>query len=369
MAVSIVFVLPSLKSGGGNRVFIELANRLIIEDYQTTIVYPNNSKSESHYNLDHNVKLLKIGRFALSNFQKLINVFLLFRFLNQTLKSNPNAKIIISDPIITALSFLVNKKYSRRILRFVQADDYRLFDDLFLFKNKLILKFYKKICLKIYKRNYIYIFNSKFTFQKFVELSKKNIKLNIVHPGVDHNIFKSINLKPKAELNISLFGRIHPMKGFQDFIKAWNLLSNEVKSLVSNIYIISHDDLSKFDTTDYKIFIPKSDNDIVSILNSSHIFVSTSWWEGFGLPPLEAMACGCAVISSDSGGIREFGINNKNCLIYEPQNFKELAEKLSILIQDESLRFNLSKNASMDSLKFNWVNSGKQLIDVISQIN
>ncbi len=57
-------------------------------------------------------------------------------------------------------------------------------------------------------------------------------------------------------------------------------------------------------------------------MNISHIFISTSWWEGFGLPSLEAMACGCALILTDAGGVNEYAIANENCLMYEPKNQK-----------------------------------------------
>jgi len=65
---------------------------------------------------------------------------------------------------------------------------------------------------------------------------------------------------------------------------------------IDNVFIISHDDLSEFNLKNVKCIKPKNDKEIAFYMNKSHIFISTSWWEGFGLPPLEAMACGCAVI-------------------------------------------------------------------------
>lgn len=63
-------------------------------------------------------------------------------------------------------------------------------------------------------------------------------------------------------------------------------------------------------------------DEIAYYMNLSHIFISTSWWEGFGLPPLEAMACGCAVILSNSGGVNEYAQLDDNCLMFDPRNEK-----------------------------------------------
>ncbi len=68
------------------------------------------------------------------------------------------------------------------------------------------------------------------------------------------------------------------------------------------------------------------------------VFVFPSLVEGFGLPPLEAMACGAAVVLSDSGGVREYARDQQNCLLVPPGDALALKEAIRRLLEDADLR-------------------------------
>ncbi len=59
-------------------------------------------------------------------------------------------------------------------------------------------------------------------------------------------------------------------------------------------------------------------HDVVSFMAYLDVFVFPSFVEGFGLPPLEAMACGAAVVTADAGGVREYTRDGENCLVVAP---------------------------------------------------
>ena len=84
--------------------------------------------------------------------------------------------------------------------------------------------------------------------------------------------------------------------------------------------------------------------------------------EGFGLAALEAMACGKPVIAMNVGGLREIVIDGYNGFLVN--NLKELREKIKLLIEDESLRKELGKNAKKFSKKFSWDETAKKLREV-----
>lgn len=134
---------------------------------------------------------------------------------------------------------------------------------------------------------------------------------------------------------------------------------------IDNVFVISHDDLSDFDLSNVTLIKPKNDEDIAHYMNISHIFVSTSWWEGFGLPPLEGMACGCAVLLTNAGGVNEYAIPNENCLMYEPKKQEELIEKLNLLSKDRELQKKLSHNALHSVENFSWGKSASQLLNIL----
>ena len=95
------------------------------------------------------------------------------------------------------------------------------------------------------------------------------------------------------------------------------------------------------------------------------IFLWPSRQEGFGLPPLEAMACGAAVLSTDTGAIRDYAVDNINTLIVPPNQPDLLAQKLIQLIDNSDLRLSLGQAASEMAKKFDWEESTTQLENIL----
>jgi glycosyltransferase involved in cell wall biosynthesis len=363
--LSFYFVTPQFKTGGGNRVFIEIANCLADLNHHVSIIYPNNSEDENTFLIHEKLNIIKIGTLAFSKIKKILNVFRTIRVLNSLDKETV---IITSDPMMCILCFLVRQP---NVFRFVQADDYCIFDDQLLIKNLYILKIYKWLTKVSYKYKVRYIFNSAYVYDKFCEVRGDNsIKFDIVHPAINHSVFNNIGEKENllSQLKIVIVARKHPMKGLSTFINTWKNIDSSYKENIGEITLISHDDLSNFFFDDYfRIVKPTSDHEIADILKTSDIFISTSWWEGFGLPPLEAMACGCAVITSDSGGINEYAIKDSNCLIFEPRNEDELSACLIKLINDKQLRKNLVASGIPSAQKFSWQKSASQLLEIVTK--
>ncbi len=73
------------------------------------------------------------------------------------------------------------------------------------------------------------------------------------------------------------------------------------------------------------------------------IFLFPSLVEGFGLPPLEAMACGAVCVISDSGGVREYAVDGTNCLLIPPASSEAITDALLRLVQDRELRETLQQ--------------------------
>ena len=90
-------------------------------------------------------------------------------------------------------------------------------------------------------------------------------------------------------------------------------------------------------------------------MRSSDVYVCASKYESFGLPILEAMKCGLPIITTDTGGNRDFEEDNENALI-TVGTVEDIKEKIEILIKDDKLRKKLSKNSKLTSEKYTWNN-------------
>ena len=101
------------------------------------------------------------------------------------------------------------------------------------------------------------------------------------------------------------------------------------------------------------------------LYNNAAIFFSPSLTEGWALPPAEAMACGCAVVCTNIGGHADYAFENETALLVEPKNINEMVEKISMLLNDVSLRKKLAQNGrSLITSNFSWDKNIQKLEEI-----
>lgn len=108
---------------------------------------------------------------------------------------------------------------------------------------------------------------------------------------------------------------------------------------------------------------------LAKTIRENDILLSTSWYESFALPPLEAMASGTAVVAADSGGIRTYGRHGYNCLLVEPGDVNGLLTALISLILDVSKLNNLISNGLKTAKEFsieNMITKWESMLNSIS---
>lgn len=102
---------------------------------------------------------------------------------------------------------------------------------------------------------------------------------------------------------------------------------------------------------------------------AADVFVSTPWYEPFGITPLEAMACGTPVIGSHVGGIQYSVEHEKTGFLVPPKDPEALAEKLLLLLENGDLRTAMQRNALIRvNEHFTWGKIAKQLDTVYGQV-
>jgi glycosyltransferase involved in cell wall biosynthesis len=147
-------------------------------------------------------------------------------------------------------------------------------------------------------------------------------------------------------------------KGIEDGIKAFEI----ARGKCPNVRLVMFGDAPGEDVPNYVEFHEGPSNDkLRKIYNSCHILLFPSHCEGFGMPPMEAMACKCAVVSTSVGAIADYTIPGETALVSPPHHPELLAENIIRLVKDEKLRRRISEAGYNYIRKFTWDEATDQL--------
>jgi glycosyltransferase involved in cell wall biosynthesis len=108
------------------------------------------------------------------------------------------------------------------------------------------------------------------------------------------------------------------------------------------------------------------DSDLPALYSAAEAFVYPSFYEGFGLPPLEAMACGAPVITSDVSSLPE--VVGKAGLTHAPNNARALTEAMAKLLGDETAREHFRREGLKQAAKFSWERAARETQSVYEEV-
>ncbi|MGN5650447.1 glycosyltransferase family 4 protein [Bacillus sp. Brlt_9] len=155
----------------------------------------------------------------------------------------------------------------------------------------------------------------------------------IVPCGIDLNKF-NYNEELKKENYILIIGDgLNAYKNVYKTIE--NLLPVAIENQMKIYWITPRDDQFEHENV-IKIVNPKQ-QELVRYIQQANVLVNGSLIEAFGLPALEAMACGTPVVSSNNMGILQFGIKGENCFIYTFNEFDKMREYVSTILNDKEV--------------------------------
>ena len=204
-----------------------------------------------------------------------------------------------------------------------------------------------------------------------------------ISTAVDTTIFKKTEVPSsfKEKYNITKPFLMHtsayePRKNFIELIEAFAQIKKEVREKYQLVFvcklspeqeielydIAKQNNLSK-DELILTGFIP--DEDLVLFYSSCHLFVFPSQHEAFGLPVLEAMCCGAAVIGSNTSSIPEV-IELKEAL-FDPFNIESISSKIYEALTNQEFYEKLLENSKIQSAKFSWDKSAKIAIEALEK--
>ena len=109
-----------------------------------------------------------------------------------------------------------------------------------------------------------------------------------------------------------------------------------------------------------------SNEDLVGIYNLAAVFTMPSLYEGFGLPILEAMSCGCPVVSGKEGSLEEVAGNG--AYYVDAYNIKSIQEGIKKVFNDDNLQRELSKKGLENAKRFSWKKTAENTLSVYRQV-
>ncbi|MCM8819713.1 MAG: glycosyltransferase family 4 protein [Candidatus Omnitrophica bacterium] len=205
-------------------------------------------------------------------------------------------------------------------------------------------------------------------------LNLKDIKIDVVYNSVSDK-FKFLNLE--REKIILSVASLQPYKNISNLIKAFILLKTNNKfnnyklTLVGSINkkIFSKTDIFEISKGRDDIIFAEyvSDDKLIEYYNKAEVFVLPSLFEGFGIPPLEAMACGCPCVVSNVASLPE--VCGDAAYYVNPYDVKDIADGIEKVLTDENLRDDLIKKGFENVKRFSWESSARKIIEIIDSLD
>jgi glycosyltransferase involved in cell wall biosynthesis len=192
----------------------------------------------------------------------------------------------------------------------------------------------------------------------------------LVHNGMDTNLFhpnSALREQRREDGKVQCLMLYHNLskKGVDDGVAAYRKAKESHPELT--LLMFGMPENPHIDCVD-KYYQNPEKNKLVELYQTSDIFIFPSREEGWGLTPVEAMACGCAVAGTHVGCMTEIGEDGVNCLISEPNDIDNLYSNLMRLIDNQQLRKHLGEEGRMTAEGLSWTKSCETLIDALRYI-
>ncbi len=162
-------------------------------------------------------------------------------------------------------------------------------------------------------------------------------------------------------------------KNFHGMLSAFETLSKEhdisLKIIGKTAVSFSQQDFSTLISQPDKVeFMGRvEDKELITLYQNALAFVFPSFYEGFGIPPLEAQSCGCPVISSNTASMPE--VLQDSVIYFDPNNITMISEAMMKVVSDQKLRSELTKKGNENVKRFSWNTSAQKVSTIVDSFS
>lgn len=199
-------------------------------------------------------------------------------------------------------------------------------------------------------------------------------KIHIIYNAVNQNFkpkenFSSESKKSSSTKYLLAVSSNNYHKNFKGLVEAFSLISKDidVKLLIVGNYDSKSFKHIKLDSLNNRVkFVGRiSDQELIKLYQSAEAFIFPSLYEGFGIPPLEAQACGCPVLASNVASIPE--ILQASSLFFDPLDINSMTIAITKILTTPNLRIELREKGIDNVKRYSWKSSAKEIINIIKK--
>lgn len=358
----VTFIMPRTGEDpiGGFKVVYEYANRLATDGYKVNIVYGITSRPVSNLIIRYGYYFCRFFRWIKYKFFKNYGPqrwFQTHKNVNHILTYRLNSKSIPHTTFIFATSWSTaywvdryNKLPATHKFYFIQS-----FED-WHGDKKAVIETWKMPLNKIVIAPWLKEIAN--------DLGESAI---LIENGFDHNKFHlTIPIEKKNKYSVTMLWHDHPLKACNIGLKALELVKEKYPQFKAVFFGVPRRPQTLPKWIEY--YQTPSPEQHLNIYNSSAIFLGPSSKEGFCLTPPEAMLCGCAIVCTNIGGYTVVAKDNQTALLAEVGDYKQLANNIISLIENDELRFRIANNGLNLIQKYTWENAYKKLSSILKKI-
>ena len=201
---------------------------------------------------------------------------------------------------------------------------------------------------------------SKWLTSYISNIERKSKKIGPILNAVDNNEFYLKHPIISRKPSILFCYHRNKCKGSVDAMKIVEWVHEHYSTVDIRMYC-SRKPLIKLPSW-IKVSVRPNMEDLNNLYNQTSIFLHTSNNEGWGLPPMEAMACGSALVAYRNNGILEYAKHNHNSLLSEIEDINQCQENIVKLLMNDDLRNRISQNGIDTVSNYSYCKSAKNLL-------
>ena len=342
MSMKITFLLPKIELSGGVKVIFEYANRLYHKGHSVSVVYPfiRMRSGRRYYEYGYLSEVIKKG---IASIIEGVNVDWfdlkadLIRVPTFSEKYIPNADVIVATWWETA--FYVGRYSKKKGEKFYLIQHYEIWGGPPAIVDKSYQLGLHNIVISTWLKKVIEKLGA-----PVADLVLNGVNLEEFYPDKEK--------RDNTYIRILMPYRRLKWKGVNDGLKVYEIVKKEYAN--ARLVMFGPKPGKNELPEDVEFHLLPTKDSVRKLYNSSDIFCFPSHSEGFGLPPIEAMACKLPVVSTNVGAIPDVAINGKTALISEPKDIESMAKNIITLIKDSKMREKIAVDGYEYVKKLTW---------------